>query len=130
MDTVGPLAAATLEQLRGYVAFIGADGLDKNFGPAAADIESADLNRRAVRNAHGAVLQLTSAPNVRLRAVDDVVEGIRRELRRDARIAFGVRTDPEFDGSLRMMAVVTGVSSRLMPPRVMASADLGLSIVR
>ncbi|TLZ51372.1 MAG: cell division protein FtsZ [Methanobacteriota archaeon] len=82
------------------------------------------------RNAHGAVLQVTSAPNVRLRAVDDVVEGIRRELRRDARIAFGVRTDPEFDGSLRMMAVVTGVSSRLMPPRVMASADLGLSIVR
>jgi DeoR/GlpR family transcriptional regulator of sugar metabolism len=56
MDTIGPLAAATLEQLRGYVAFIGADGLDMNFGPAAADIESADLNRRAVRNAHGTVL--------------------------------------------------------------------------
>ena len=56
MDTVGPLAAATLDQLRGYVAFIGADGLDMTFGPAAADIESADLNRRAVRNAHGAVL--------------------------------------------------------------------------
>ena len=56
MDTVGPLATATLEQLRGYVCFVGADGLDRDFGPAAADIESADLNRRAVRNARQTIL--------------------------------------------------------------------------
>ena len=56
MDTVGPLATATLEQLRGYVCFIGADGVDRDFGPAAVDIESADLNRRAVRNARQTVL--------------------------------------------------------------------------
>jgi DeoR/GlpR family transcriptional regulator of sugar metabolism len=56
MDTVGMLATATLEQLRGYLCFIGADGLDRDFGPAAADLESADLNRRAVRNARQTVL--------------------------------------------------------------------------
>lgn len=56
MDTVGPLATAALEQLRGYVCFVGADGLDRDFGPAAADIESADLNGRAVRNARQTVL--------------------------------------------------------------------------
>lgn len=56
MDTVGPLATASLEQLRGYACFIGADGLDRDFGPAAADIESADLNRRAVRNARKTVM--------------------------------------------------------------------------
>jgi DeoR/GlpR family transcriptional regulator of sugar metabolism len=56
MDTVGPLAAATLDQLRGYLCFIGADGLDKDLGPTAADLESADLNRRAVRNARQTVL--------------------------------------------------------------------------
>jgi DeoR/GlpR family transcriptional regulator of sugar metabolism len=56
MDTVGSLATATLDQLRGYLCFIGADGLDPNFGPAAADLESADLNRRAVRNARQTVL--------------------------------------------------------------------------
>lgn len=56
MDTVGPLATATLEQLRGYLCFIGADGLDLDLGPAAADLESADLNRRAVRNARQTVL--------------------------------------------------------------------------
>lgn len=56
MDTVGLLATATLEQLRGYLCFIGADGLDRDFGPAAADLESADLNRRAVRNSRQTVL--------------------------------------------------------------------------
>lgn len=56
MDTVGPLATATLDQLRGYICFIGADGLDRGFGPSAADIESADLNRRAVRNARQTIL--------------------------------------------------------------------------
>jgi DeoR/GlpR family transcriptional regulator of sugar metabolism len=56
MDTVGLLATATLDQLRGYLCFIGADGMDRNFGPAAADLESADLNRRAVRNARQTVL--------------------------------------------------------------------------
>ncbi len=56
MDTVGSLATATLDQLRGYTCFIGADGLDRDFGPAAADLESADLNRRAVRNARRTIL--------------------------------------------------------------------------
>jgi DeoR/GlpR family transcriptional regulator of sugar metabolism len=41
MDTVGSLATGTLDQLRGYLCFIGADGLDQSFGPAAADLESA-----------------------------------------------------------------------------------------
>lgn len=56
MDTVGPLAISTLDQLRGYVCFIGADGLDMQFGLAAADIESANLHRRAVQNARETVL--------------------------------------------------------------------------
>lgn len=56
MDTVGPLATATLDQLRGYVCFVGADGVDREFGPAAVDIESAELYRRAVRNARQTVL--------------------------------------------------------------------------
>jgi len=83
-----------------------------------------------LRTGHGAVLHVTTEPNVPLRAVDAVLEGIRRELRRDARLAFGVRTDPEFDGSLRVMAVVTGVTSRLLPPKAAASSSFGMSIVR
>lgn len=51
MDTVGPLAMSTLEQLRGYRAFIGADGMSMDFGLTASDIESAHLYRLAVRHA-------------------------------------------------------------------------------
>jgi DeoR family fructose operon transcriptional repressor len=56
MDTTGPIAVNTLEQLRGYRAFIGADGLAMDFGVSAADIESADLYRRAVNNARETTL--------------------------------------------------------------------------
>lgn len=56
MDTVGPLAISALEQLRGYVAFIGADGVSMDFGLAAADIESAHLYRLAVSNARETIL--------------------------------------------------------------------------
>jgi len=56
MDTVGPLTTNTLEQLHGYTAFIGADGLKMDFGLAAADMESANLYRLAVKNAKQTVL--------------------------------------------------------------------------
>jgi DeoR family transcriptional regulator, fructose operon transcriptional repressor len=51
MDTIGPVAMSTLDQLRGYVAFVGADGVAMDFGVSAADIESAHLYRLAVSNA-------------------------------------------------------------------------------
>ena len=47
MDTVGPIALAELEQMRGFVSFIGADGLSMEFGPSAVDMESAWLARGA-----------------------------------------------------------------------------------
>ncbi|NJL31111.1 MAG: hypothetical protein HC898_05495, partial [Phycisphaerales bacterium] len=56
MDTIGPIATSTLEQLRGYQCFIGADGLSMDFGPSAADIDSAHLYRLAVQNARETIL--------------------------------------------------------------------------
>jgi DeoR/GlpR family transcriptional regulator of sugar metabolism len=56
MDAVGPLATSTLDQLRGYLCFIGADGLGMDFGLAAADIDSANLYRLAVQHARETVL--------------------------------------------------------------------------
>jgi len=51
MDTIGPLATATLDQLRGYTALIGADGLDMEFGPSASDMDSAFLHRQVIQHA-------------------------------------------------------------------------------
>lgn len=56
MDAVGPMAAASLERLRGYRAFFGSDGLGMEFGPSAIDIDSASLFGQAVQNAREAVL--------------------------------------------------------------------------
>lgn len=56
MDTVGALAMTTLDMLRGYTAYIGADGLSMDFGLTAGDIESAHLYGLAVKNAQRTVL--------------------------------------------------------------------------
>lgn len=56
MDNVGPLATSAIEQLRGYLAFMGADGLSRDFGISASDIESANLYRHVIRNARETVL--------------------------------------------------------------------------
>ena len=56
MDTVGPLTTRTLENLRGYVAFIGCDGLSMDFGLTASDIESAHLHALVIANSRETVL--------------------------------------------------------------------------
>lgn len=56
MDFVGPLAANAIEQLRGYTAFIGADGLSPEFGVSANDIQTAYLYQHLLRNARETIL--------------------------------------------------------------------------
>jgi len=56
MDTIGPMAVSTLNQVRGYTAFIGADGLSMDFGPSASDLASAHLHRQVVANACATVV--------------------------------------------------------------------------
>jgi len=58
MDTIGPLAMEAMEQLRGFRAFIGADGVSMDFGLAASDIESSHLYRLVVRHARETILVL------------------------------------------------------------------------
>lgn len=58
MDTIGPLAMEAMERLRGYRAFIGADGVSMDFGLAASDIESSHLYRLAVLHARETILVL------------------------------------------------------------------------
>lgn len=56
MDTIGPMAVNTLNQVRGYTACIGADGLSMDFGPSASDLASAHLHRQVVANALSTIL--------------------------------------------------------------------------
>lgn len=56
MDMVGPLAANAIDQLRGYVAFLGADGLSPEFGISATDINTAYLYQHVIKNARESIL--------------------------------------------------------------------------
>jgi DeoR family transcriptional regulator of aga operon len=56
MDLVGPLAVNSIDQLRGYVAFLGADGLDPEFGIFASEIQTAHLYQHVIRNARETIL--------------------------------------------------------------------------
>jgi DeoR/GlpR family transcriptional regulator of sugar metabolism len=56
MDSIGPMAVNALSQIRGYSAFIGADGISTDFGPSATDLSSADLHRQVVEHALATVL--------------------------------------------------------------------------
>jgi DeoR/GlpR family transcriptional regulator of sugar metabolism len=55
------MAMSALNQVRGYLAFIGADGLSMDFGPSASDVASAHLHRVVVENAREAVLLVDSS---------------------------------------------------------------------
>jgi DeoR/GlpR family transcriptional regulator of sugar metabolism len=61
MDTIGPIAHETLNQLRGYLTFVGTDGLSRDFGFTATDIESADLFGLAVKNGRESILLADSS---------------------------------------------------------------------
>ena len=61
MDTIGPIAYETLNRLRGYLTFLGTDGLSRDFGFTSIDIESANLFGLAVRNGRESILLADSS---------------------------------------------------------------------
>lgn len=78
-----------------------------------------------VSSATGAVIHVTSGPSLPLSAVDRLVGGFTRGIGRNARVAFGVRTDPQFEKSLRVMTILTGVKD---PHASRGSHDSGLDV--
>jgi DeoR/GlpR family transcriptional regulator of sugar metabolism len=61
MDSVGPITFEVLERLRGYRAFLGTDGISRDFGLTAVDIDSAHIFTLAARNARECVLLVDSS---------------------------------------------------------------------
>jgi DeoR family fructose operon transcriptional repressor/DeoR family myo-inositol catabolism operon transcriptional repressor len=61
MDCVGPIAYQTLDKLRGYTAFLGTDGMSRDFGFTSIDIESANIFGLAVKNSKQTILLADSS---------------------------------------------------------------------
>lgn len=88
--------------------------------------------------ASGALIHITSGPGLSLRMANEVVEGIASQLDGNANVIFGARIDPEYEGVIRIMSIITGVQSpSLLSPGVgLVSAEdelllsHGIAIVR
>ena len=59
--------------------------------------------------ASGAMIHITGGPGLSLRKAYEVLNGVTGKLGRDAAIKLGARIDPDMAGTIKLMAIVTGV---------------------
>ncbi|MCK4455436.1 MAG: cell division protein FtsZ, partial [Thermoplasmata archaeon] len=62
-------------------------------------------------DASGALIHLTSGPDLSIGTAYSVVDGISSQLSPDANVIFGARLDPDFAGVIRVLSIITGVHS-------------------
>lgn len=66
--------------------------------------------------AKGALIHLTSGPSLKIGTAYKIFEGLTRELRENANVKFGARVDEELEGSVRVMAIMTGIQPPTLLP--------------
>jgi len=59
--------------------------------------------------ARGALIHIASGSSLRLGTAYEVIEGLTRELPEEAQVKFGVRFDPESEGVIKVMCIMTGL---------------------
>lgn len=59
--------------------------------------------------ARGALIHISSGPSLKLGTAYAVIDGLTRELPGDAMVKFGVRFDPENEGTIKVMCIMTGL---------------------
>ncbi len=62
------------------------------------------------RGATGALVHITGGPDLTLKHAEEVAENLTYELDSHANVIWGARVIPEFEGRVRVMAVMTGIS--------------------
>ncbi|MBL7206546.1 MAG: cell division protein FtsZ [Candidatus Aenigmarchaeota archaeon] len=85
----------------------------------------------------GALIHVTGGPDMRLDEVNVVGEFVSKQLNPSAHVIWGSRIDPEFQGKIRVITIVTGVKSPwILGPAVMTESqkkdytqELGIPII-
>ena len=62
------------------------------------------------RGATGALVHITGGPDLTLKHAEEVAENLTYELDSHANVIWGARVTPEFEGRIRVMTVMTGIS--------------------
>jgi len=71
--------------------------------------------------ARGALIHISSGPRLRLGTAYEVIDGLTRQLPEDAMVKFGVRFDPDLEGVIKVMCIMTGLQ---LPATLRPSHDI------
>ncbi|ABR54715.1 cell division protein FtsZ [Methanococcus vannielii SB] len=63
------------------------------------------------KGATGALIHITGGPDLTLGEANRIGEGITNSMDANANVIWGARLDPEMEGAIRVMAIITGVKS-------------------
>ena len=83
-------------------------------GDGASAVVSEALNHPLLdvdyRGATGALVHITGGPDLTLKTAEEVAENLTYELDSQANVIWGARVTPEFEGRIRVMSIMTGIS--------------------
>ena len=70
-----------------------------------------------MRNATGALVKITGGPDMTLAEAEKVAEIIQSKVNPNTRMIWGAAVEPEMKGTVKVMLVVTGVTSKQLVGR-------------
>ncbi len=84
-----------------------------------------------VSEATGALINVTGGPDMSVAEAEQVAEVVQSRISSNARIIWGAAVDPELEGMIRVMIVITGVKSNQMFSRehVRRGKDIGVDLI-
>lgn len=85
-----------------------------------------------ISEATGALVNVTGGPDMSVAEAEQVAEIVQDRISSNARIIWGAAIDPELEGRIRVMIVITGVKSAQMFARqeVRKGKDIGVDLIR
>jgi cell division protein FtsZ len=75
------------------------------------------------RGATGALVHITGGPDLTLKTAEEVAENLTYELDAHANVIWGARVTPDFEGRIRVMSIMTGISTSEEAPVSQAQGE-------
>ncbi|MDD4307615.1 MAG: cell division protein FtsZ [Thermoplasmata archaeon] len=118
----------------GGVAMIGlgeSDGEDRAIEAVNEAIDS-PLIDVDITDASGALINVTGGPDMSISEAEQVAEVVQSRISSNARIIWGAAVDPELEGTIRVMIVITGVKSNQMFAKqdTRRGKDIGVDLIK
>ncbi len=80
-----------------------------------------------LEGASGALIHITGGPSLSLRRAYQVFNGITSELSERANVKLGARIEDDFGSNIKLIGIVTGITSMDSPARSFGMDDLACS---